>query len=129
MTESDSNTPGLISLVRKATLTALASLQNRGELFVVELQEEKNLAIELLIWALAACFLAMMFAVVLTVTLIWLFPEDLRIYAAGGFCILYLVGAVLALLNLKALMKHSTPPFPDSIAEVKKDREWLESLK
>lgn len=129
MSTSDSNSPGLLDLVRKAALTGLAALQNRGELFVVELQEEKNLAIESLIWALAACFMVMMFVVVLTITIIWLFREDLRIYAAGGFCVLYLAGAILTLLNLKALIKHSVPPFPHSIEEVKKDREWLESLK
>ena len=83
MTASDSNAPGLLGLMRKAALTSLAALQNRGELFVVELQEEKNQAIELLIWALAACFMAMMFVVVLTVTLIWLFREDLADLCGG----------------------------------------------
>lgn len=129
MSESDSNPPGLISLLRKAALTGLAALHNRGELFFLELQEEKNRAIESLIWAMAACFMGMMFLVVLTATLVWLFPEDLRIYAAGGFCVLYLAGAILTLLNLKALIKNSLPPFSDTMAEAGKDREWLESLK
>lgn len=129
MNEPDTNPPNLISLIRKAALTGLAALQNRGELFFAELQEEKNRAIESLIWAVAACFLGMMFILVLTATIIWLFPEDLRIYAAGGFCLIYLAGTVLTLLNLKALIKNSLPPFSDSIAEARKDREWLESLK
>jgi uncharacterized membrane protein YqjE len=129
MNEPDTNPPNLISLIRKAALTGVAALQNRGELFIVELQEEKNRAIESLIWTAVAGFLGIMFVLVLTATIIWLFPEDLRIYAAGGFCLIYLVGAVLALLNLKALIKNSLPPFSDSISEISKDREWLESLK
>jgi uncharacterized membrane protein YqjE len=71
----------------------------------------------------------MMFLVVATGTVIFLFPEGARIYAAMGFCVLYLAGAVLTLLNLKALAKGASTPFADSIAEIKKDAEWLESLK
>ncbi len=129
MSEPNGKPPSLIDLGRKAALTGLSALHNRGELFLVELEEEKCRALELLIWAMAACFLGMMFVAVLTATIIWLFPSDLRIYAAGGFCVLYLAGVVLAVLNLKALAKTSPPPFSDSIAEVRKDREWLESLR
>ena len=35
----------------------------------------------------------------------------------------------LALLNLKALAKSASTPFAGSIEEIKKDAEWLESLK
>lgn len=129
MSEFNGNAPGLITLARKMGLTALAALHNRGHLFLVELQEEKHRAIELLIWAMTAFFMAIMFVAVLTATIIWLVPSEYRIYAAGGFCILYLAGAVFALLNLKGLTKACPPPFSDSIAEVRKDREWLESLR
>ena len=125
----DPNPLTLFSLTRKAVLTGLAALQNRGELFLVELQEEKNRVIELFIWIVAVCFLGMMFAIVLTATVILLCPEGQRVYVAGGFCLLYLLGAILALLNLKAQVKGLSTPFSDSMAEVKKDREWLESLK
>jgi uncharacterized membrane protein YqjE len=131
MTESTAaaNPPSIVALVRKLALTGLSALQNRGELFLVELQEEKNKIIELFIWVAAVCFLAFMFLVVLTATIILLFPPDLRVYAAAGFCVLYLAGAVLSLLNLKALIKSATLPFQETISEVKKDRQWLESLK
>src|SRR5579872_2759474 len=129
MRNSDSTAPSLSGLLRKAALTGLGVLQNRGELFLVELQEERNQVIELFIWAVAACFLSLMFMLVLTATIIFLFPEDIRVYAAGGFCILYLLGAVLALLNLKALVRNASLPFSDTITEARKDREWLESLK
>jgi uncharacterized membrane protein YqjE len=129
MIESASNPPGIFSLLRKVGLSGLAALENRSELFLVELQEEKNRTIELLIWAAAVCFLGIMFVVVLTGTIIFLFPAEWRIYAAGGFCLLYLVGTILTLLNLKALVKSAAVPFENTIDEAKKDRQWLESLK
>jgi uncharacterized membrane protein YqjE len=123
------NPPGLVSLIRKIGITAFSSLENRAELLAIELREENIRVVELFIWGLAACFLAMMFLIVGTFTVIYLFPQEYRVYPAIGFCLLYLVGAVLALLNLKALAKNASTPFSDSIGEIKKDAEWLESLK
>ena len=129
MPATDLSPPGMMSLLRKLALTGWGALHNRGELFLVELQEEKNRVIELVIWAGALLFLAVMFVVVLTATIILIFPDDQRVYAAGGFALLYLVAALLCFLNLKALIKRVALPFADTIAEVKKDREWLDSLK
>jgi len=123
------NPPGLFSLIRKIGISAFSAMQNRVELLAVELREENLRVVEMFIWGLAACFLSLMFLVVVTGTVIYLFREDLRIYAALGFCVLYLTGAVLAMLNLKALARSGSTPFSGSIEEIKKDSEWLESLK
>lgn len=123
------NPPGLVSLLRRMGITVFSSLQNRAELLAVELREENLRVVELFIWGLAACFLGLMFLIVATFTVIYLFAPEHRIYAELGFCVLYLAGAVFALLNLKALAKSASTPFSDSIAEIKKDAEWLESLK
>jgi uncharacterized membrane protein YqjE len=45
---------------------------------------------------------------------------------AAGSAILYLVGAIVALVIVKSLLKHE--PFGESIAQVKKDRLWVQSL-
>ena len=129
MTHSNSNPPNLITLVRKAVITGAGALHNRSELFLMELREEKSRVIELLIWTAISIFLGAMFIMVLTAAVILLFPSNLRVYAAGGFCFFYLLAAILALVNLKALLKGEASPFPDTVAELKKDREWLESLK
>ena len=107
--------------------TALAALQNRGELFLLELEEEKTNLIELFIWALIVGLMGLMFLASLTVFVIVLFPEELRLYAVGGFCLLYLAGTILALLNLRSLLKKSPPPFSGTIGEIKKDSACLES--
>ena len=129
MTDGNSKPPGLGGLARKLALTGFAALQNRGELLQVELQEEKNRVVELFIWAVAACFLGMLFLLVITATVILLFSAERRIYVAGAFSLVYLIGAILAFLNLKALVKSASLPLADTMGEVKKDREWLESLK
>src|SRR5438093_3697656 len=125
MLESDNNGPGPTMLFRKLAQTGLGLLQNRSELLLVELQEEKARAIELLIWGGGLLFLGIMTMLLLTGTIIFLFPEEYRIYAAGGFTLLYLAGAIWVVFVLKALLKK--PPFPETVAQVKKDREWLES--
>jgi uncharacterized membrane protein YqjE len=123
------NPPGLAHLFRRMGITFFSSLQNRAELLALELREENLRVVELFIWGLATCFLGLMFLVVLTFTVIYLFSPEYRIYPALVFCVLYLVGAVLALLNLKSHAKSKSTPFSDSIGEIKKDAEWLESLK
>jgi uncharacterized membrane protein YqjE len=128
--ESEQNSGrGLLSQLRAIANTCLSTLQTRGEIFLLELEEEKTHVTELLIWAIAAGLLSLMFLGMLTVFIVMLFPEDLRVWAIGGFCLLYLLGAVLALLNLRSILKGAAPPFSATVNEIKKDRAWLESSK
>src|SRR5882724_4880151 len=99
MSGNDHEGPSLATLVGKVARTGLGALQNRGELFSVEWQEEKARLTELLLWTVGFLFLAMMGMLILTAFIILLFREDLRLYAAGGFALLYLVGAVAAWLG------------------------------
>jgi uncharacterized membrane protein YqjE len=128
MNENDDSNPSrLTDRLRRAAATGVAALQNRGELLVIELQEEANRVIELFIWAALACFLGIVFLALMTGVILFLLPEGYRLYAAAGFAALYLLGAVLAWLNLKDLLKSSPPPFAGTLGELEKDREWLES--
>ena len=124
---SESNPTGLLQQVKTIFATCFSTLETRGELFILEMEEEKTRFIELLIWAMAVGFLGMMFLALLTMGIIILCPPGWRIYAVGGFCLLYLAGTILALLNLKALLKNGPRPFSGSINEMKKDRVWLDS--
>jgi uncharacterized membrane protein YqjE len=129
MSENNSRPAGLPGLVRKLAVTGMAAAQNRGELFLVELQEEKIRLFELWIWTAIATVLGLMFLLVGTVTAILLFPGEWRFTVALGFCFLYLLGTVLALLNLHSLWKDAPPAFRDTLAEARKDLEWLDSSK
>jgi uncharacterized membrane protein YqjE len=106
---------------------ALRGLQTRVELMAVEWQEERLRLAHLLVRAIALVFLGTMGTLLVTATIIFLFPEGLRVYVTAALGILYLIGAAVAWAALKAGL--SREPFAESIEQVKKDRIWLESLK
>jgi len=127
MSEHNHEPPGLASLTSKIVDTGLGALRNRGELLAVEWQEEKSRLVGLLLWGVGFLFLAILGLVMLTATIIFLLPQDQRIYVAAGFAALYLLGSIMALLIMKSLLKRE--PFAESIEQVKKDRLWVESLR
>jgi len=125
MFESETAGNGLLSSLRKLLDTGLATVQNRVELLAVEFKEEKDHAIELIIWVMALLCFALMTLLILSVTIILVFPEQLRAYAAGGLALIYLAGAVWSFLQLRTRLKNRPIPFSSTIEEIKKDREWL----
>ena len=121
------NDASLGTLLGGISRTGIGCLQNRGELLALEWQEEKAHVAELLIWTVAALFTAVMTALMLTATIIFLFPPAWRVYALAGFTLLYLIGGIVTFSSLKKRLKHQ--PFEESLNQVKKDALWLESLK
>jgi uncharacterized membrane protein YqjE len=126
-TETNGHGPGLGRLVQRLTGTGLGALHNRVELLAVELEEEKGRLLQMVLAAVAVLFLVMMGLVMLTATIVFLFPDQYRIYALGGFALLYLGGAVFAVFMLKGVLKEK--PFAETMRQVKKDAEWLETFK
>jgi uncharacterized membrane protein YqjE len=122
----ENHSPGLGVLGRRLGKTALGALENRGELLAVEWQQEKERLTELLLLSMGVVFLGIMAALLLTATIIFLFPEDVRLYVAAGFTVLYLAGCGLAFFALKALLKRE--PFSETLNQLKKDRALLDSF-
>lgn len=120
------NPPGLFTLLRRFARTGTGALRNRGELLAVEWQEERARLTELLVWTVGLLFLVIMGAGLLTGTVVFLLPEGARVYALAGFTVLYLAGAVWAWSTVRKLLQQE--PFGESLAQLKKDREWLDSL-
>src|SRR5438309_2030920 len=112
MSANNHPAPGLADLTKRIFHTGLGALGNRGELLALEWQEERARLLALLIWGLGLLLLGILTIVLLTGTIIFLFPPDQRIYAAGGFTILYLAGAIGAFVMVKSLLKQE--PFPES---------------
>lgn len=125
MTNNDHDS-GLGASTRRLAQNAMAAVQNRVELFALELREEKNQAVNVLIWVCTAVLCGLMALVAVTATAILFCPEDKRGYVAGGFTIFYLAGAVFAYLKARGRMKDETPPFSATIEEFRKDQEWLQ---
>ncbi len=125
--ETDYQLPTLGRLARRTLGTIVGALENRAELFTIEFQEENDRLLKMVILAISAVILAMMGLLLMTGTIIVLMPEQYRVYAAGAFALLYLGGAVAAILTIKRLIKN--PPFAESLKQIKKDAELLDALK
>ena len=117
---------GWTAATRRLTSNAVGAVQNRMELFALELREEKNQAVGVLIWVSAAVLCGLMGLVAITATVILFVPENKRAYAAGGFAILYLALAAFAFIKARGRMRDETPPFSATIDEFRKDHEWLQ---
>ncbi|MBA4150227.1 MAG: phage holin family protein [Verrucomicrobia bacterium] len=113
---------GLFGSVRRLGENALAILQNRLELMAIEFKEEKSRVASLGIWAAALMFLGFMAVVALMLTLTFIFWEQ-RVAVMGGFCAFFFVGAIGSFFILRTKIK--APPFSETMAQLKKDREWL----
>jgi len=121
--ERVANSFGIFGTLRRLGGTTVAILQNRLELMAIELKEEKSRAISMAIWGAVLIFLAFMTIIAAMITVTFLFWEQ-RVAVMGGFAGFFLVGALVAFFVLKG--KAKTPPFAETIAQLKKDREWIQ---
>jgi len=120
---------GILDSLRKACDDGLAAVQHRVELFGLELREEKWRFIETVVLVLAAFFLAMMAVLLLSATLVFSFRDEARIYVAAALFLVNLLGAVWAFATVKKRVKGDPAAFTETAAQLRKDREWLDSLK
>lgn len=118
---------GIGQLLGRLIRTGLGALENRIELASIEWQEERIRLSELFLWIGALLFLAMIGLMLLTATIIFLFKEEWRLYVAGAFTLLYFLAALGAWLGVRSRLRQE--PFQETLNQVRKDREWLQSLK
>jgi len=127
MIESDNQVPTLGRLARRTMATCMGALGNRAELFAVEFEEEHDRMIKLVMFGVAGLFLGMMTVLLVTGTIIFLVPEEKRIWAALAFAVLYLAGTVAAVLMVRELLQRT--PFSESLNQIRKDAELVDAFK
>ena len=125
MAEDEPPSRGVLQSLRGLTDSILALLQNRLELFGVEIQEQKERLLRVLIWTAVVVFLGNMTAILLTLTIVVLAGEKARGPVLIGLTLVYLAGAIAAILALRKEMRSVPPALSETIAEIKKDRDWL----
>jgi uncharacterized membrane protein YqjE len=125
MVDTEQQATGFVGLAGRLVRTGVGALRNRFELLVLEWQEERALLAELMIWLVALLILGILAVLLFTATIILLFPTELRVYAAAGFTVVYLVGAVVASLVVRSLLKRK--PFSETLDQARKDADWLQS--
>jgi len=126
MAADNNQAPGIATLVGRLVRTAVGAVHNRFELLSLEWQEERAHLMELMVWTVALLFFGMLAVVLLTGTIILLFRDDLRIYVAAGFAVLYLLATIIAWAGVRSQLKRE--PFAESLDQARKDQAWLKSF-
>jgi uncharacterized membrane protein YqjE len=113
---------GFAASLRALTDSLFASVQDRLELFAVELQEEKFRLIRIFVWITAAIFAGVMAITFASLTLVYLFWESARLAVLCGLTVTYtglLIGIVVA---FRRYLARQPLPFAASLQEIKADR-------
>jgi len=125
MASTDGKSGGLVASFKRLLASFVEALENRADLFCIELQEERNKLIIAFILATAGILFFILCLIMLTFTIIKMVPEDFQDLAAFGFCGLYGAGGVVFFFLLKKMLIDGPVPFHDTIEQLKKDKESL----
>jgi len=113
---------GLVHAFRAFSVKLVGAVQERVELFALELHEEKVRLIQTFIWVSAAVFSGMMAVTFASLTLVYLFWEDARLLVFGGLTLFYL-GALVALgCSLRRFLARQPSPFAATLQAFSDDR-------
>jgi len=129
MSQTEPPARGVFDSLRGLCDAALALLQNRLELFAVEVQEEKARLLRTVVLAAGVLFLAGVAAVMVTISIVLLVGESARLPVLIALTLVYVLAAVGAWFALRKHLCSAPPPFRGTISELKKDRDWLSSRK
>jgi uncharacterized membrane protein YqjE len=129
MPQDDLPSEGLFESLRKLGCTGLTVLQNRLELFGVEVDLQKARLLRKLVLGAITVLLANTALLVATATIVVLVGEDARIAVLVGLSLVYTGAAVGMFLFLRKEIRSAPPPFNGTVSELKKDRDWLNSQK
>src|SRR5262249_57511590 len=104
-TSSDSN-QSLFGSVKRLLHTALAGVENRIELFLVELREERFRVIQAFLLACAAAMLGFMAVLMITVTVVVIFWNSARVPVLIGFSSFYFLSSLSVFLRSLSLLLY-----------------------
>ena len=125
MAEPAEKTPGLLGSLRRLLRTALSIAHNRLELVLVELLEERTRLFEAFLLAGVVLAFGAMALVMITFTVVAVFWENHRVAVLVSLGFFYLVVTLVAYWRLRHRLKH-WPAFSATVAELKKDKAWLD---
>ena len=121
----DESRVGIFASLRRVLKTALAIAQNRLELLLVELQQERWRFFDTLLLAGAVLILAAMTLMVATTTLVVLCVEAKRLDLLVALMLLCLAATIVAFWRLRTRLKNWAP-FSGTLTELKKDKACLD---
>lgn len=118
--------PDLRDLLRHLGRSVLGMLRVRGELFAIELEEEKErLQTALILAAVAAIFLGLGMQILAFLVIVIFWDTPYRLHAIVGVGVFYLLVSAWALLRIRRLWRRGGPPFATTVEELRKDFEAM----
>ena len=125
MDEAGQSGQGIFASLRRLLKTILAIAQNRLELLLVELQEERWRFFDALLLAGVVLIMAMMTLMVATVAIVVVCMKANRLDLMIALMLLYLVATIVGYWRLRTRLKN-WEPFSSTLAELKKDKACLD---
>jgi uncharacterized membrane protein YqjE len=113
---------GFIASFRAFGDSLLAAVQNRIEIFTVELQEEKFRLIQTCIWISAAVFAGMMTITFASLVVVYAFWESARLAVLGGLTAVYAGALVAIIVALRRFLARQPKPFATTLHVIGDDR-------
>ena len=117
--------PGLFSIAKRLLNIALATAENRLELFLVEAREERLRLFNALLLLCAFVGFAFMALLLVSLTLVVVFWDSARVAVLVALSAVYCLAALGIFWRLQVRFKN-WPTFGSSLQEFKKDRACLE---
>ena len=128
MSDHRESTGGIFSSLRRILDGGLALVQNRVELFAVELHEEKCRLVEAILLVAALAALGSLTLAVVTVLVVLFFWDGSRLAALAVLAVLYAAATLAVWRRLRARLDKPAA-LSQTVEEIKKDRECLDSRK
>ncbi len=125
MEPSTGDAPSLLRSLKRLGRTALGIAENRLELLLVELEEERWRVVDALFLVASVTVLALMTLIAGTLAMVMSFPPEQRAVALAAASGVYLLATLAVLLKLRTRLKRWRS-FSASLAELKKDRACLD---
>jgi uncharacterized membrane protein YqjE len=124
--ETPSDTmPQLADASKRLTQRALVICENRIELLMVEVQEERERILRAIWLALGAVVFGLLAGVALTAVIAVAFWRQSPMAALVILTVLYIVAAAVLYARL-ARLQRDWQTLPATLDQLRKDREWLE---
>lgn len=122
MDESTNPEGGLLSTVTRIVKTLRETVENRIELFLLEVREDRLRLLDLLLLAAVGVALAMMTIIVATFTIVVIFWDTYRIPTLVVLTVAYGTAAAVVIAKLRSRIKN-WGSFQATFDQLQKDRE------
>lgn len=120
---SRGDSPGILHSLRALSAALASAFHTRVELFVTELEEERERLKQTLVFTMLLLFGLSMGFILLTIFLVALFWEQGWVGAIGALSFLYLGIATFAAVKLRNSVLSRPGLFTATLAELGKDRD------